>query len=605
MSAKDVTKEGGAGMARSKDRGGNPHLLGRKSVLMGMLTSGFVIANASQPSAVAAGTVKPSSISSTQPAYVPKWMPGTAYVRGQQVISPCNDVVSTDVAHTSSAAYATDTAKWTLSAAFVHKDAQVISVKDYGAVGDGRTDDSAAITSAYAAAVAAKKCLFFPGGTYLAGAPALVISGVDGFSLNMNGRLKRNDNSARSSMIVLSNSTNVSIGTIRTDGNAANNGYGGFLVDEVKQDVRLDNCTRVKIGLLDSINPAGDSLYIAGGTGNNTTNVQIDTVSSVSTTFTGRNAVSIIKGANIQIGKILSINTGHPGNGSTQLAMPSGLDIEPNISTDLVNNVQVGSLIVRSAGGGGLGVYSGAGQIITNVTIASISIEKNSSVSSQSAAANIMGVKHLSIGSFQHKGDGVAMGVNLDDSSDVRMDMHLNNCGGVGLMLGASATVTDFLITGSIRITALHSIVVYAADNGVLDMTIQNQGDGYSVIAKNSGGSTSSNLIFRGNWTIGTTGSLGVSADSATTGITNWLLDRVDLTGYPADQRIVSGTTLQNVAKRNCVGLNFGTAAPSWDIWRAGDIIWNTTPAAGGVPGWICVTSGSPGTWKAMGVLAT
>jgi len=39
-------------------------------------------------------------------------------------------------------------------------------------------------------------------------------------------------------------------------------------------------------------------------------------------------------------------------------------------------------------------------------------------------------------------------------------------------------------------------------------------------------------------------------------------------------------------------------------IWSAGDICWNTTPTAGGTPGWICVTAGSPGTWKAMASLA-
>lgn len=44
---------------------------------------------------------------------------------------------------------------------------EYISVKDYGAVGDGTTDDTAAIQSANTAAGLAKKTLFFPSGTYL------------------------------------------------------------------------------------------------------------------------------------------------------------------------------------------------------------------------------------------------------------------------------------------------------------------------------------------------------------------------------------------------------------------------------------------------------
>lgn len=44
----------------------------------------------------------------------------------------------------------------------------------------------------------------------------------------------------------------------------------------------------------------------------------------------------------------------------------------------------------------------------------------------------------------------------------------------------------------------------------------------------------------------------------------------------------------------------FGSAAPTTEYWWQGDIVWNTGVSAGGSPGWVCVTSGTPGTWKAM-----
>ena len=47
-----------------------------------------------------------------------------------------------------------------------------------------------------------------------------------------------------------------------------------------------------------------------------------------------------------------------------------------------------------------------------------------------------------------------------------------------------------------------------------------------------------------------------------------------------------------------------GTAAPTTGTWNRGDIVWNTTPTASNPPGWVCVTAGSPGTWKAMANLA-
>lgn len=46
------------------------------------------------------------------------------------------------------------------------------------------------------------------------------------------------------------------------------------------------------------------------------------------------------------------------------------------------------------------------------------------------------------------------------------------------------------------------------------------------------------------------------------------------------------------------------TAPPSDGTWAVGDISWRTAPAAGGPPGDVCTTAGSPGTWKAMANVA-
>ena len=47
-----------------------------------------------------------------------------------------------------------------------------------------------------------------------------------------------------------------------------------------------------------------------------------------------------------------------------------------------------------------------------------------------------------------------------------------------------------------------------------------------------------------------------------------------------------------------------GGGAPTHGRWQQGAICWRANAVAGEPPGWMCVTSGSPGTWKAMANLA-
>jgi hypothetical protein len=78
--------------------------------------------------------------------------------------------------------------------------------------------------------------------------------------------------------------------------------------------------------------------------------------------------------------------------------------------------------------------------------------------------------------------------------------------------------------------------------------------------------------------------------------------------------RLTGETSSANIGKRrmdfpNGFGLAdkkvlSGTVAPSSGTFVQGDMMLNSAPAAGGPMGWMCVTGGNPGTWKAMGSLA-
>ena len=45
-------------------------------------------------------------------------------------------------------------------------------------------------------------------------------------------------------------------------------------------------------------------------------------------------------------------------------------------------------------------------------------------------------------------------------------------------------------------------------------------------------------------------------------------------------------------------------AAPTTGTYSVGDVVYNTIPAAGGSIGWVCVTAGTPGTWKEFGLIS-
>lgn len=69
-------------------------------------------------------------------------------------------------------------------------------------------------------------------------------------------------------------------------------------------------------------------------------------------------------------------------------------------------------------------------------------------------------------------------------------------------------------------------------------------------------------------------------------------------TGNVYYQRAVNYFTLGKLK------ITYDEDVPTTGTWSQGDICYKINPAAGGTPGWVCVTSGTPGTWKAMANLA-
>jgi len=80
----------------------------------------------------------------------------------------------------------------------------------------------------------------------------------------------------------------------------------------------------------------------------------------------------------------------------------------------------------------------------------------------------------------------------------------------------------------------------------------------------------------------------------------NIISGNISLAG--ASQGMVSGAVYFSNEGGNKVAHD--NAAPVAGTFAVGDKCWNTIPSAGGTPGWVCTTAGTPGTWKAMANVA-
>jgi hypothetical protein len=107
-----------------------------------------------------------------------KWQPSTAYALGQQTISPSNEVVKANTAHTSAAAYATDVAKWDTPAPprfFTGDKTVYVSPASGSDTNDGRAAGTPLLTlgAALTALSSGGRVMLLPGAHQLSGAVAL------------------------------------------------------------------------------------------------------------------------------------------------------------------------------------------------------------------------------------------------------------------------------------------------------------------------------------------------------------------------------------------------------------------------------------------------
>ncbi len=238
----------------------------------------------------------------------------------------------------------------------------ILSVKTYGAVGDGVHDDTAAFQAAINALPSAGGTVVVPAGTYLID-PVKRVSLRSYMLLSMDPKaiLKAKTNAAtRSYMLYAGNRTQVEIAGGQLIGDRDTHTYITTSTSEWNHGIQILACTHVTIRDLYVAKCAGDGIC----TGGNTSDLVITNVIS---TQNRRQGLSITQANNVKV---------YDSEFSfTQGTSPEcGIDIEPD-NTYTASNIWIENCRLNSNKKYGINIY----KRVSQVTLNACTIESNGS----------------------------------------------------------------------------------------------------------------------------------------------------------------------------------------------------------------------------------
>jgi len=249
---------------------------------------------------------------------------------------------------------------------------QIVSVQDFGAVGDGSTDDTDAILDAIAAMPANGSGLYFPPGTYIVNSDyvnGLKFNGKSNFVLNGYGATIKVKNGAavttNHEVMFFINCQNGAINGLTIDGNRANR---TITIETASHCLSItDYCSNIVVNDVVCQNSTSDGLYVSttvlGTQASYPTDIVLNNCIADNAYRNGLSAIGSLR---------LTVNGGEYKN--TNGTLPEcGIDVEPDAGYTFGNRQTVinGARLFNNDGYGlALGGPVGLNQniLITNVT---------------------------------------------------------------------------------------------------------------------------------------------------------------------------------------------------------------------------------------------
>lgn len=486
---------------------------------------------------------------------------------------------------------------------------ETVSVLDYGAAGDGVTDDSAAIQ----AAIDANKgeTIVLPAGyTFLAAGIGLVGSSYDGTGLVIEGRFLLAPSGGTQNWGVPASRAFVGINFQDVenvffdvpgmmDGNRANQPD-----DQHIHLLILAGARRIRIAQFNGTEVRGDGILITSETNIspltvNSSDILIGQIRVVNSADDGRNALSIVSCENILIAGGVSIKVGGANIDSSM--MPGGFDIEPDGDWHLVTSVCSGPWIVETLGTSGIGVI---GKPITNDAtrdwnVQDVSIAPSVVVHTGSGGNGpvIKRCKRVTADLTLIRSVATAGGVYIDYADFCSIRARTQGCAS-SVTVGYDDSVRDSNIHVEVEDYTVYGLAVVGADRCRFSGYIRGATGGGSpygflLSVDGRGTVTQTDNVYSVDVPYDSSNVFAFNTSAGLT-LTNCVVADCAFLGYPS-YAAQFGFNI-SLPTRNVQGRNFATAIPTTGDWAKGDFVRKVDPAiASGkvLLGWSRLTNGS------------
>ena len=468
---------------------------------------------------------------------------------------------------------------------------ETVKVTQYGAIGNGTTDDSAAIMACIDAnkgktIVFPQGYTFLASGIILSGATyngtRLVIEGTLKLASNVDGtELGRMNFQTAWCLIVFHDNEGCSIdvqGMI--DLNRANmTTTREQIIGLCLAGARKGRCDRYR-----ARETRGDGIYISianfFAASTNTSDWTFGPIEVFNSEDDGRNAVSLISGERLTFSTVTSTRVGGIVRGVRQ---PGGFDIEPDNGTlHKVNSIIVGMCNVTTIGTTGVAVLGqpatsgGRDWNTTNVTISDFLVNHTGDAATGGGPV-FWGVRNLTVRGkmIRTAARGGVMEIPYGDEIDA--DLTIRNCGN-GFTLGTVANLRDCNLRLNVNDFSGAGIQIARASGCTISGKITNASQISAVgIRVSAPGTTVETTKIAVNQLVGNNEHTGVVSGGGTIASTTYLGDCV-FAGFTS---FAKQCTAQ-IASINVKGRNDAPAVPTEGTWFLGDEVRNTAAVSYG-----------------------